>query len=157
MRRYAVALRPRMHHLVAILVLLAPACDSAPAEPPAEFPFALATPECGPADGPAVTISLTQDTMPELPPGSPHVRIYLWRGLDALVGESWTVGGASQDGVAEYWNGTGDRVPLRGTVRVTAVRADSTVEGDVDLASDGTFAVRGGFRARWVPRTLLCG
>lgn len=42
-------------------------------------------------------------------------------------------------------------------VTVTDVRADSTVEGEVDLASGGTFAVRGGFSARWVPRVLMCG
>jgi len=156
MRRSTV-IRPRVHHLLAILALSAPACDSTPAEPPSEFPFASASLECGPADGPAVTISLTKDTMPELPPGSPHVRIYLWRGLNNLVGKSWDVGGASEDGAAEYWDGTGDRTPLRGAVRVTGVGADSTVEGDVSLASDGTFTVRGGFRARWIPRTLLCG
>jgi hypothetical protein len=139
------------------VALLAPASDSGPAEPPSEFPFASATPECGPADGPAVTIYLLRDTMPELPPGGARVRLYLWHGLDDLRGRSWAVGGDSQDGFADYRDGTGTMTPLRGTVTVTRVLADSTVEGEVALVSEGTFSVGGGFRATWIPRTLLCG
>ena len=146
-----------IHRAVFTIALLVPACDAGPAEPPAEFPFASATPECGPADGPAVAIWLTRDTMPELPPGSPRVRLYLWHSLSELAGASWAVGGASQDGAAEYWDGTGASTPLHGTVRITAVRADSTVEGEVDLDSGDTFSVRGGFRARWIARVVMCG
>jgi hypothetical protein len=126
-------------------------------EPPPDFPFALASPECGPADGPAVTISLVRDTMPSLPPANARVRISLWHGLDLLRGESWHVGGASEDGVAEYWDGTGGRTALSGMVTVSAVLADSTVEGEVDLVAEAAFAVRGGFRARWISRVLMCG
>jgi hypothetical protein len=139
-----------------VAALLVPACDSGPAEPPPEFPFALATPECGPADGPAVLISLVGDTLPALPPGGARVRVFLWHGLSEIAGRSWLVGGNSADGVAEYWDGVGETTPLLGTVTVTGVRADSTVEGQVDLAAGG-FRVRGGFRATWVQRALMCG
>jgi hypothetical protein len=139
------------------VALLATACHEGPAEPPPEFPFALATPECGPADGPAVVISLVRDTMPVLPPGGARVRVFVWHGLGELPGRRWAVGGTSADGTAEYWDGVRQTTPLRGTVTVTAVRADSTVEGTMDLVADGGFAVRGGFRAAWKPRALMCG
>jgi len=140
-----------------LIGLLTPACSSGPAEPPAGFPFASATPACGPADGPAVLIWLAPDTMPELPPASPRVQVYLWHGLDDLAGRSWAVGGSSQDGTADYWDGTGASTPLQGTVRVTSVQSDSTVEGDVDLSSTAAFRVQGSFRATWVSRALMCG
>jgi hypothetical protein len=139
------------------IALLVSACDAGPAEPPSEFPFASATPECGPADGPAVTIYLLTDTMPTRPPSGAHVRVYVWHGLHDLRGQSWTVGGDSQDGFADYQDGTGAATPLRGTVTVTRVLADSIVEGEVALTSEGVFSVRGGFRANWIPRALLCG
>lgn len=147
----------RIRHLALVTALLATACDSGLADPPTEFPFAWAASECGPADGPAVVIALVQDTLPALPPGGAHVRVYLWYGLDDLTGRSWTVGGSSQDGVADYWDGSGVVTALRGAVDVMTVRADSTVEGEVDLVSGGTLSIRGGFRARWVTRTLICG
>jgi hypothetical protein len=142
--------------LVVVVAVLAPACDSAPAEPPAEFPFATATAECGPADGPAVAVYLLRDSVPAVPPGGPHVQLYVWHGLDELEGRPWTVGGSSTDGFAEYQDGMGAATPLHGTVTVTAVRADS-ITGDVDLASEGVFRVRGGFRAVWIPRVVMCG
>jgi hypothetical protein len=148
---------PWIRSLACVAAVLLPACDSGPADPPAGFPYALAMSECGPADGPAVGIELVQDTLPALPPGGPHVRVYLWRSLDELTGRSWSVGGSSQDGVADYWDSTGGITALRGTVDVLTVGADTAVEGEVDLVSGGTFRVRGGFRARWVTRSLICG
>lgn len=142
--------------LICLVATLCAGCASGPAEPPTDFPFARATPECGPADGPAVLITLLRDTMPELPPGSPRVRVFLWHPPGDLTGEEWSVGGSSQDGFAEYADGV-STTPLRGTVTVTAVRADSTIEGEVDLTSTGSLAIRGGFRAVWVTRELLCG
>jgi hypothetical protein len=156
-RRNAVSSLGWTRRAAFVVALLTPGCESGPAEPPPEFPFALATRECGPADGPAVAIYLVRDTMPALPPGGARVRVYVWHALDELPGRSWAVGGDSPDGFAEYWDGAGETTPLRGTVTVAAVRADSTVEGEVDLVSGGAFAVRGGFRAAWRPRVLMCG
>lgn len=141
----------------AVALPAASACDTGLADPLTDFPFASASPECGPADGPAVTIDLVQDTMPTLPPRGPRVRAYLWHTLPELTGRSWSVGGNSPDGAADYWDSAGTITALRGTVTVTTVLADSIVAGEVDLVSAGTFRVRGGFRARWIPRTPLCG
>ena len=148
---------PWIRSLACVAAVLIPACDSGPADPPAGFPYAVAMSECGPADGPAVVIELVQDTLPALPPGGPHVRVYLWHSLDELTGRSWAVGASSQDGVADYWDSTGGVTALRGTVDVLTVGADTAVGGEVDLVSGGTFRVRGGFRARWVTRSLICG
>lgn len=146
-----------IRRLAVVAGLLVPACAAGPAEPPDGFPFARAMAECGPADGPAVSIRLLRDTMPALPPGGASVRVNVWHGLDELAGGSWTVGGWSPEGVADYWDGQGATTALAGTVTVTAVLADSTVEGEVDLISAGGLTIRGGFRARWVTRTLMCG
>lgn len=151
------AAAPWIRGLVCAAALFVPGCDAGPAEPPAGFPFASATPECGPADGPAVAIYLSRDTTPALPPGGARVRVYVWHDLDELGAQAWAIGGDSPDGAADYDDGAGGTTALHGTVAVTAVRADSTVEGEVDLVSDGAFAVRGGFRARWIPRALMCG
>jgi hypothetical protein len=145
------------HRLALMIALLGAACESGPAEPPPGFPFASATPACGPADGPAVTIILAADSMPALPPGSPTVVVSIWHAVGDLPGRSWDVGGSSPDGMGAYEDGTGASTPLRGTVTITGVQSDSTIEGEVDLSSTGTFAVRGGFRAKWVSRVLTCG
>ena len=149
--------RSRILLLALTTALVGTACTATPAEPPAAFPFALATRECGPADGPAVTMYLASDSSRVLPPGGAYVMIYVWHGLDELEDGPWTVGGASSDGAAIYQDSSEMGIQLQGTVTVTDIEPDSTVEGAVDLRSAGAFAVRGGFRARWIPRQVLCG
>ena len=128
---------PWIRSLACVAAVLLPACDSGPADPPAGFPYAVAMSECGPADGPAVIIELVQDTLPALPPGGPHVRVYLWHSLDELTGRSWSVGGSSQDGVADYWDSTGGVTALRGTVDVLTVEKDRVMHSETFVKGMG--------------------
>lgn len=149
---------PAQYPLVIAAAVLAFACDSPPAGPPAEFPFAAVTPDCGPADGPAAYIYLVPDPMDTLPPPGRFVGIYVWWGPEGLSGRTLTVGGDHPEASATYDDGTGGPSKnLHGTVTVTTIEADSLMKGYVDLASDGTFSVRGSFHAHGIPRVVLCG
>jgi hypothetical protein len=149
----------RVHYPVLLAALvLAFACDSAAAGPPAEFPFAAVTPDCGPADGPAAYIYLVPNPMDTLPPPARFVGIYVWWGRRELNGRTLTVGGDHPEASAAYYDGTGGpSTNLHGAVTIAWIQMDSLMEGNVDLASDSTFAVRGRFHARWIPRPVLCG
>jgi hypothetical protein len=148
----------RSHYHIAAAVVLALACNSAPAGPPAEFPFAAVTPDCGPADGPAAYIYLVPNPMDTLPPPVRFVGIHVWWSQNGLSGRTLTVGGDHPEASAAHYDGTGGPSEnLHGTITITNVELDSLMEGNVDLASDSTFTVRGSFRAQWIPRVVLCG
>lgn len=126
--------------------------------PPVGFTHAAATRSCGPADGPAVALYLAADAIDTLEPATPYVRIDVWKAADALVG-TWSLSPTSAHGVAaRYQLSLGSiESATGGTVVVTAVGRDSTITGSVDLQFPSSGRVRGGFSARWISRTFLCG
>lgn len=120
--------------------------------------YAAATRACGPADGPAVAIYLASGPVESLEPAAPYLRIYVWQPLDRLAGRSWVLTGSEPEGGA--WlqsSATEYEIATRGTVTVTRVRPDSTVEGSADLTFPSTGRIRTGFRAVWVEQAMLCG
>jgi hypothetical protein len=126
--------------------------------PPAGLAHAAATSACGPADGPAVTIYLSHAPVESLEPPAPYVRIYIWQPLDRLAGRSWVVAGDEAEGSAWLHPVARDNeVATSGRVRVNVVTSDNTIEGLADLTFPSAGRVRGGFRAVWLPRTVLCG
>jgi hypothetical protein len=118
----------------------------------------VAMPACGPADGPAVEIYLTPMPLETSEPTAPYVRIYIWQSLANLSERAWAVGGDEPVGAASHHSSSNDLVvATSGIVTVTRVAADNTIEGSADLTFPGTRRVRGGFRAAWRPRVMLCG
>ena len=126
--------------------------------PPDGFSHAAITRSCGPTDGAAVTIYLSATPVESLELPAPYVRLAIFRPLDALVGRSWSLAGDDSEG-AGWFHPTTTTYELvsTGTVRVTSVADDSTVEGTVDVRFPGTGRIRGGFTAPWIHSTALCG
>jgi hypothetical protein len=140
------------------IVLSAVACGAELAEPPTGFAFAAGTPDCGPADGPAVSIYLAGSPVEALEPTAPYARVYVWHAASELEGREWALTGAASEGSAQFVATTGDfEAATAGTLTVVAVRADHTIEGEVDLTFPTVGRVRGGFTAIWLPRTVMCG
>jgi hypothetical protein len=129
------------------------ACAGEPAtEPPAAFPHAAAWPECGPADGAAVTIYLATEPFTTPMPALPYVRIAVWQPARDLPGRTWTLTGDRADGDVAYCSATDLCVSASaGTVTIQSLDADTTITGSADLIF-GSRTVTGGFSAEWLPR-----
>lgn len=126
--------------------------------PPSGLTHAAARPSCGPADGPAIEIYLTPTPLESSEPPTPYVRVYIWQSLEQLADRPWVVGGDSPSAAAWHHSTARDYVvATSGVVRVNAVRADKAIEGSADLRFGSDRRVRGGFRAVWLPRAMLCG
>jgi hypothetical protein len=142
---------------IALCVLLA--CnDEGPLEPLSEFPFALATPSCGPTDAPIVAIYLATQSFEVSQPVAPYVQVHVPTSSSQLkagdvfeVNELFTAANA-------WFHGSGveTREADRGEIGVTAFSA-STLSGYVDLEFNGGPRFRGTFVAAWQPRQLFCG
>jgi hypothetical protein len=145
----------RIAGVLGAITLLACSGDAA-AVPVPGYPFAYATTDCGPADGPAVTVYLTARALDSLPPAGGHLALTVWVGRDEALGRTFRSsdqpvrGFAAECGPearcdpAAAW-----RVTLRGLAR-------DTLDGSVDLQLGGR-AVTGSFRARWMPMRMFCG
>ena len=153
---------PRPMSLVACLVAAAVACErpsATPSTPPlAEFPYATATPDCAPWDGPAVAILFTATADTVAPDSAPYLRVGLYDARERLLRRTirWPaetdVGGAS-------WCVDGDDCMAAdsGVVQLDALERDSVIPGRLRLVFPGGAVLDGSFRATWRPRTALCG
>jgi hypothetical protein len=121
-------------------------------EPIANLPVATASPSCGPADGPAVEITLAAS---DNPAGTPRANVAIYTSLSTLKGR-WTLG--PDVGVASYMTATGTGELARsGTVVIETIDAANTVTGTVQLVFPDAGMIRGRFRATWIARTVRCG
>jgi hypothetical protein len=149
---------PRVISALVLAVGLVGCTSSTIPAPPAGLNHAVAMPACGPADGPAVDIYLTPTPLETAEPTPPFVRIYIWQPLARLTERAWLVGGDEPSGAASHHSSPNDlTVATSGIVRVNRVAADNTIEGSADLRFPDGRRVRGGFRAAWRMRTMLCG
>jgi hypothetical protein len=140
-----------------LVFLLACGDDSAPLEPLSELPFAVATPSCGPADGPAVLIYLASTPIESLQPVAPFVQVNIWRSITELGAGSVVPISESISDATAWFRGSGvERQATGGEVGVTS-RTTTALAGSVDLRFADGPAVRGTFTAKWEPRQLLCG
>lgn len=144
---------------LSFVVVAAIACTTGGiADVPTGLPHAAARPSCGPADGPAVEILLASEPLGPSAPTSPYVRIYIWQSRDQLTQRLWRMSGDDPGGSASYHTSASDfSTATDGVVRVSAVDADETVRGWVDLRFENGRQIRGGFRAVWIPAAPLCG
>jgi hypothetical protein len=149
--------------LARLATLALMACGTEPSETPSaqplpEFPFATASPDCAPWDGPAVAILLTAtaDTVP--PVAAPYLHVGLYDTRDRLLRRTtrWPaetdVGGAS-------WCVDGDDCMAAdsGIVRLEALEGDTVLPGRLRLVFPGGAVLDGSFRATWRPRLAMCG
>ena len=143
--------------ILAMLAVLLASCndDPAPLAPLQDFTYAMATPACGPADGPMVLIYLATSPF-ESQPEVPFIQVHIPKSLDDInSGAVFPVSEAFSDANA-WFRGSGvERTANGGEVGVTS--KSPTVSGYIDLRFPDGYHLRGSFIASWVPRQMLCG
>jgi hypothetical protein len=149
--------------LVLLLGLVAAGCTAASSELgdlPEPFTHATAMWDCAPWDGAAVTILLTTEEVADsnVVPGTPHVRLSVWRSPTALENVSIRWPADPVEATASWCeNDQTCEAASAGIVRFHEVKADSIATGEFRLAFAGRDSVIGGFRAGWLHRQMLCG
>lgn len=130
-----------------------------------QFPFAYASPDCAPWDGPAVQVVLTSHAVPasqtRVPP-PPSLQLSLYASLPRVIGRSIRIDtGTVNDGRsgAAFWC-TGSHAcaaATRGSVRIDGLGADSVLRGRYDVTMPTRGRLRGGFDAEWREGPAMCG
>lgn len=144
---------------LALLAALVSACsDNGVLEPVNGLTHVIATPSCGPADGPQVLIILAAEPF-ELPqPISAHVKVTVPVSYTSLeAGQVYDVSESFDD--ANAWRAEDLSTVFQavdGEVGITSVSANA-IAGYIDLEFPHRSRIRGSFNATWQPRQLLCG
>lgn len=121
-----------------------------------DFQHAVATFNCGPADGPATAILLARRPIESLQPSYPFIGVNIWQPVSSLSGTSWRADGSDQV-TAQYFTAPGVfQLASAGVVRIDRVGTDNRVEGSISLRFPARF-VSDAFSAPWMERLVLCG
>ena len=124
--------------------------------PGGRFTHAAATFACGPADGPAVAIYLTQTPVTSFEPSGEYVRVYTTGTLQEIAIRSPM--SVTSDAAAWFHFSNGEyEIAKGGVLTVRSISADKTIIGSVDLFFPKAGRVHGDFGAPWVPNNVLCG
>lgn len=144
---------------MAMVVAVVMACRSDDVFAPIGGPlYGAATFQCGPADGPATAIYISPEPVGSLTPSTPFVRIYVPVAVEQLSDHSWPISDGNSEATAWFHSTHASmETATTGYMIVSSVASDKTIEGSVNLWFPGAGRVRGGFRATWVARTMLCG
>jgi hypothetical protein len=120
--------------------------------------YAAATFQCGPADGPATAIYIKPEPVGSIAPSTPFVRIYVPVAVEQLSDHAWPVSNGNSEATAWFHSTDANlEVATTGYMTVSSVASDKTIEGSVNLWFPDAGRVRGGFRATWIPGTVVCG
>ena len=112
---------------------------------------------CGPADGPATAIYLTPVEYKAGPIPPPSVGIYLDRPLQNLAGQTWDLSSNSAVGTAWYQSDASTFTrATEGTLLVTSVGTDNTLDGAVDVSIPGLPRIAGSIHAVWITSGVIC-
>ncbi len=155
--------------ILAAMLLSTCAEPAAIPSPPEGYPYAYAMTDCAPWDGVATSIFLSADTLGNaVPAGSevvpPFVRVSIYEAAVELPGRRFEIDGARSAG-AERCERSGDcRVATGGWIRVRADATRERLAGDFELefgpdpvSGRDADTLRGGFRAEWRQRSVMCG
>lgn len=166
-----------MHQSCAIsltlAILVATACTGSqeaviPPGPPAGLSHAYAAPSCAPWDGYAVSLVLRDDTLAATDSmiergDGPQLHVGLYPRRMGGVGPSGLTPGTFRwpdepevAGGAHCESGRCQSAPS-GRVMVRQVMPDGTFSGELEVLLKNGDTVRGGFRAEWRNRSMLCG
>jgi len=144
----------RLTSLYALLLVLACGSESIPG-PPTDLPYSAAFRTCGPADGPAVGIILASGPIQASSAPTPYVRMMITQPLEQIVDHSWSV----DDGMGASYVAAPNELEsaISGAVTIRAIGPDSSVLGSVLLRFPTRGQISGGFTARWINISPLCG
>ena len=141
--------------LVGALVL---ACSSdGVIGPSSRFDHAAATFACGPADGPALAIYVSQYPMTGGDPPGAFVRIYVTGTVDEIVGKMWPISNGSNAAAWFHPDGNNYELATGGYVMINSGSAGHPLDGSVDLQFPNAGHLQRPFHANWIPNVILCG
>ena len=145
-----------------LLALLLPGCSGPPDQlfpvPARGYPYAFATPDCAPWDGPAVTVYLLSAPGDSLPPPAPYFQVSLFAGLADVAPLTLSWPDDARKGSLLHCTAAGSCTPMpSGRVRVAEVSGDSALWLEVRLHTGAGDTIQGGYRATWRPRRIGCG
>jgi len=124
---------------------------------PEELPRAATVFACGPADGPAVQIFLSEKPISNGTPVAPYVSIYIDRSISELVPGTYPTSSSNPGvGIVRFASASSYEPAHSGFVRILSVAADRTVRGDI-AATFADQGISGTFVAPWQERHILCG
>ena len=140
-----------------LVAVLAMGCSSGSVSPRFRgFAYSSVTPQCGPADGPAVAIYLAPTQAGANDPSAPYVRVYVSVWVTQLAGV-WPISTNSQAGAWFQPDASTNEVAESGYMFVSSVDSDNTVTGSVDLQFPNAGHIKTAFRAKFRPSNILCG
>ena len=145
---------------VAVALMLA--CNGSSgelSELPEPFTHATAMRDCAPWDGAAVSILLTTAPLDStMVPMAPYLHLAIWRDPASLENGLFVWPSDEQVGAGSYC-ATADscEAAQAGMVQFRATGDDSTLVGEFELNFRNEDPFTGGFRAVWLPHTVLCG
>lgn len=146
--------------LLPAMLLVPTGCDDPESPRPlTEYPFAVATRTCGPADGPAMALFLSPGEINQVPAAPPYFQFYLTRDPAELEGR--TLIWPSADETVGAWEctvpGAACAKSPAGVISLGRFGPDSalTVAADLRLGSGERVRVR--TTARWVSGSPICG
>ncbi|MFN8582251.1 MAG: hypothetical protein U0163_14915 [Gemmatimonadaceae bacterium] len=140
---------------LAFCALSGAGCRNDTTAPTVSLAYAAAMQSCGPADGPAVTILLSENAdVTSQSPSYPLVRVMIWRSLAEARGKQIVLTG--DNGFAGFVPSTnGEAAVASGSITLDA--GTNAVTGMLDLTFPNRAPLRGRFAAVWLERTILCG
>jgi hypothetical protein len=144
----------RIGSLLVFAILLGCGSDTV-LRPPGGLNYSVAVSQCGPADGPAVAIFLTNDPAQKPNPSPPYVRIYIDLSNSALDGRQRSVAGSNAEAAAWFQLGIGPSVAADDGF-VVATESRDTIDGSVDLLFPQAGHIVGAFHAPLFPNQALC-
>ena len=140
----------------ALVVVFAVACGSDSISPSFKaFAYSSVTPQCGPADGPAVAVFVAPTLAGANGESAPYVRVYVAVSVDQLAGV-WPIT-TNSDATAWFQsNGSTSEVAESGYMFVSSVDSDNTVTGYVDLQFPNAGHIKTDFRAKFRASSIVC-
>lgn len=146
--------------LLPAMLLVPTGCDDPQSPRPlTEYPFAVATRTCGPADGPALAIFLSAGEVTDVPAAPPYFQFYLTRSPAELEGRTWSW--PSTDESINAWEctvaGAACAHSPAGVIALGRFGPDSALTLTADLRLKSGERVRVRTTARWVSGSPLCG
>lgn len=119
--------------------------------------FAYAMPDCAPADGPAVSIVLTDTAVARPREALPSIRIWVWSTLPRAEGERYRVAEDARWGSVLDCPAAGRCVAAAaGRVRVGRLSSEEVLEGELDATWPGGRRLTRRFAARWRDEPVGC-
>jgi hypothetical protein len=140
-----------------VLLLLAASVGCGAREAGGVEGFAYAMPDCGPADGPAVTIVLTDTAVMRPREATPSMRIWVWSTLPRAEGERYHIAADARWGSVLDCPAFGRCVAASGgRVRLGRLSSEELLEGELDAAWPDGRRVTRRFAARWRDEPVGC-